>query len=152
VREGRLPEDAAYAASIYVPAVPEEAVNWNIMHFRGGDGDSLDPSWDLSIGITADGALELFVFDHATRSTHLSDPPVPLPTGRYVDLEFRMRRAADATGIVTVRQSGQQIIEVRDVVTGDTRFGQWYVGNLADRLSAPASTLYVDDVSINPAP
>ena len=37
------------------------------------------------------------------------------------------------------------------LVTDNTDFGQWYVGNFADALTPPGSTLYVDDVTIRAA-
>jgi hypothetical protein len=37
-------------------------------------------------------------------------------------------------------------------VTDPTDWGQWYVGNWADSLVPPASTVYVDDVTIGLAP
>ena len=40
-------------------------------------------------------------------------------------------------------------VHLTGLVTDDTDWGQWYVGNLADALVPPASTVYVDDVTIS---
>ena len=42
--------------------------------------------------------------------------------------------------------------EQTGIVTDTTDFGQWYVGNYVHQLTPPESTLYVDDVTILPAP
>ena len=39
-------------------------------------------------------------------------------------------------------------VNVTGLVTDPTDWGQWYVGNWADNLTPPASTVYVDDVTI----
>ena len=62
-----------------------------------------------------------------------------------------LRRAADATGEVTVYQDGVVAYHLVDLVTDDTSWGQWYVGNLATGLAPADSTLYVDDVAIRTA-
>ena len=154
VREGTLPDDATYGAWFYIPAAPTSVGNWNLMHFQGGDGsgDSLQNLWDLSLEASTDG-LTVAVRADSRLGNQLPTPTstVRLPTGRWVHLEFRIRRAADTTGAVTVLQDGVTLLALDGIVTDDTKYGQWYVGNLATQLSPPDSTLYVDDVSIRPA-
>jgi hypothetical protein len=40
------------------------------------------------------------------------------------------------------------LFDLTNILTDDSSVGQWYVGNLATGLTPPASTLYVDDVTI----
>ena len=56
---------------------------------------------------------------------------------------------ADATGEVIVYQDGVEAFHLTDIVTDDTNWGEWYVGNLATNLVPAGSTVYVDDVEIS---
>jgi len=56
--------------------------------------------------------------------------------------------AADATGAVALYQDGEELLEVTNLITDDSTWGQWYVGNLATGLRPADSKLYVDDVTI----
>jgi hypothetical protein len=62
-----------------------------------------------------------------------------------------LKRAADATGEVALYQDGELLIQATDLITDDSSWGQWYVGNLAQGLTPPDSTLYVDDVTLRAA-
>jgi hypothetical protein len=67
-------------------------------------------------------------------------------------LEFRLRRASNATGAAALYQDGTLLLELADLTTDDTQYGQWYVGNYADALSPRDATIYVDDVTIRAVP
>jgi len=153
VREGTLPDDAYYGAWFYIASAPTSVGNWNLMHFQGGDGtaDSLPNLWDVSLETSTDG-VTLAVRADSRLGNQLPTPTSTMPLGQWVHLEFRMRRAADATGAVALLQDGVTILAADGIVTDDTKYGQWYVGNLATQLSPPESTVYVDDVSIRPVP
>jgi hypothetical protein len=64
-------------------------------------------------------------------------------------LEMYIKRAADTTGEVAVFQEGQVALDLTGLSTDDSQWGQWYVGNFANALVPPESTLYVDDVTIS---
>jgi hypothetical protein len=66
-----------------------------------------------------------------------------------VHFEIFIKRAADATGEITVYQDDVMAVHLTNLITDDSQFGQWYVGNLATTLDPPSSTLYVDDITIN---
>ncbi len=157
--EGTLPLDATYGAWFYVPALAQNMGNWNLVHFQGGDGPPrLRNLWDVSLGNADDGSLYLYIFDSVSPAGvgGIRIPPVtrPVPIGAWFHVEFRLRRATDATGIVALRQDGALLLELTDLVTDPTLFGQWYVGNLVtdDALTPQDSTIYVDDVTVRPAP
>jgi hypothetical protein len=76
-----------------------------------------------------------------------ADAP-PVPIGTWFHLQMYLRRAADTSGEVTVYQDGIVVYRLTDLITDDSAWGQWYVGNLATALMPAASTLYVDDISI----
>jgi hypothetical protein len=153
VREGALPQSATYGAWFYVPASATSSGNWNLMHFQGGQpGGTLLPWWDVSLANAPQGLL-LQVVNYVGMS---KDPvtiqqgsgAMAVPIGSWFHVEFRWRRATDATGEITLFQNGRQVVHLAGIATDDADWGQWYVGNLADALDPPDSTVYVDDVSI----
>jgi hypothetical protein len=151
-REGALPREAWYGAWFYVPVLAANAGNWNLMHFQGGAPGALHGLWDVSLGSAAGGTLSVYVLNFLGPSP----PPAPnapeVPIAAWFHLEFRLLRARDATGEVALYQDGTLLLERTGLTTDDTDFGQWYVGNFADALTPPDSTLYVDDVTIRAAP
>jgi hypothetical protein len=60
-----------------------------------------------------------------------------------------LRRAADGTGEFTLYRDGQVVLDLNALSTDDSLWGQWFVGNYATALSPGASTVYVDDVTID---
>ncbi len=147
--EGRLPTEAWYGAWYYLPALATNTGNWNLFHFQGGAPLMLHGLWDVSLANADDGSLHLYIFDFLGAGIRMPDAPPEVPIGSWFHIEFRLRRAADATGEVELRQDGVPVMELTGVVTDDTDWGQWYVGNLADGLMPAESTIYVDDVSIS---
>jgi len=149
-REGALPREARYGAWYYVPAVADPTGDWNLMHFQG---DKNPPGlWDVSMSSADDGSLHLYVFDFLNPAGPAPAPPPAVPIGSWFHIEFRLLRAKDATGEVALYQDGALIDERKGIVTDDSDFGQWYVGNFAHKLDLPPSTLYVDDVTIETVP
>jgi hypothetical protein len=77
-------------------------------------------------------------------------PEVPIATWFHV--EFRLRRAADETGMAALYQDGVLVYETPPLATDATSWGQWYIGNLSEGRVPPDSTIYIDDISIRAAP
>jgi len=151
-REGALPPDATYGAWFYLASHANNTGNWNLMHFQGGAVGALHGLWDVSLGSAADGSLFLYVFGFLGAGVRVPDVPSQVPVDSWFHVEFRFRRAIDATGDVALYQDGALLMQLTGLSTDDTDFGQWYVGNYADALTPPDSTIYVDDVTIRPAP
>lgn len=153
VREGVLPESARYGAWYYIPSGTADPVNWNLFFFQAREpGKQLDGLWDVSIDQTEDGGLALYLLDHVSGRPHHQTTPMQLPTDRWVHIEFYLKLAGDDSGEVALWQDGEELLRVTGVTTGDARFGQWYVGNLAISVSPPRATLYVDDVTVELVP
>ena len=148
VRQGMLPTAAYYGAWYFVPAPATNTSNWNLLHFQGGDPSMQHGLWDVSLVNGDNGALEVSVFDFLSGRTRRAATPKPIPIGAWFHLEFYLERAADTSGEIALYQDGELLIEARGLRTDDSRWGQWYVGNLAYGLTPAASTLYVDDVAI----
>jgi hypothetical protein len=122
------------------------------MYFNGSDDTEFHGLWDVSIGVTESGYLTLYVFDQL-REVHRIPPDEPeIPLDTWFHVELRLLRAEDQTGLVALYQDGTLIYELTGILTDDSVWGQWYVGNLADNLTPPNSTVYVDDITIREAP
>ncbi len=152
-RNGQLPSQAFYGAWYYIPTLATNSGNWNLIHFQGGDGPAprLASLWDISLVNNANGGLRLTVVDYVENSTisDLTDPP-PIPIGSWFRIVVFLKRASDATGVISVFQDGDRIFHVPNLITDNTQYGEWYVGNLATDLDPVQSTLYVDDVTVGP--
>lgn len=153
-REGGLPTDAYYGAWYYIPELRDDVQNWNLFHFQSGvPGTRLHPLWDVTLERQADDQLHLYVLGSlGDVGEKRPEESVPVPIGAWFHIEFRLRRAADATGVVELIQDDRSLLELTAVQTDDASFSQWYVGNLADALTPSDSTVYVDDITIRPAP
>jgi hypothetical protein len=149
VRQGVLPKAAVYGAWYYIPAFAENSALWNLVHFQGGDTSAQHGLWDISLVNSPNGNLEAVVYDFLNGIAHSPTAPVPVPIGSWVHFELYLSRAVDATGEVALYQDGRLLLQVTNIVTDDTNWGQWYVGNLATGLVPADSTLYVDDVTIS---
>ena len=148
VRQGVLPAEAYYGAWYFVPARASNAGNWNLIHFQGGSRSGQHGLWDISLVNATNGDLELVVFDFLNGATRRPARTNAIPVNVWFHIEFYLKRAADKTGAVALYQDGQLLLDVKNVITDDSSWGQWYVGNLADALTPRDSTLYVDDVTI----
>ncbi|HKU39629.1 MAG TPA: heparin lyase I family protein [Polyangiales bacterium] len=148
VRQGMFPATAYYGAWYFIPATATNMGNWNLLHFRGGTPSDQHGLWDVSLINGANGELEAVLLDFLNGTTRRATQRTPVPIGRWFHLELYLKRAADATGEVALYQDDEVLLEAKGLVTDDTSWGQWYVGNLATRLTPRDSTLYVDDVTI----
>lgn len=153
VRRGTLPLSAYYGAWYFIPESARNTGNWNLFHFQGaGEGQELHGLWDVSLGNMPDGGLHLYMLDFMNGGTRERPEPLAVPTGAWFHIEVFLRRAADATGEVALYQDGELLFRVTDIVTDDSEWAQWYVGNWTDRLNPPDSMLYVDDITIREGP
>lgn len=153
VRQGTLPDAAYYGAWYYLPASATTSGLWNLFHFQGGDTPTamLHGLWDVSLVSGPGGKLNARVFNFlyvGPGGGGAATSAIAVPIGAWFHLEFFFRRAKDRTGDVALYQDGVRVVHFSNLVTDDSTWGQWYVGNLADVLSPPSSTVYVDDVTI----
>jgi len=151
VREGVLPTEAYYGAWYYVPSELSGARDWNLFHFQGGQPRTLlHGLWDVSMNEVAGTGLAFYVFDAIHNGHYGQVDPKPIPRDHWFQLEFYLKRAADATGEIALYQDGKEIVRRTGLVTDDSPFAQWYVGNYAATLqNTPLTmTVYVDDVTV----
>jgi hypothetical protein len=153
-RQGALPQEAYYGAWYYIPTLATNSGNWNLFHFRGPSPDGGGTQgWDLSLvnNNNNNGGLRLSVRGYLSNLIvpDMSGAPA-IPIGSWFHIVMYLKRAADATGEVSVYQDNNRILDATKLITDNSIFDQWYVGNLADSLNPPEYTLYVDDVTIEP--
>lgn len=150
-----LPSDAVYGAWFCLPELHQDIGNWNLVHFQGGPAEpTLRHLWDVSVSNADDGSLFLYVRDFVNGDpvggeVLLPEAPPAAPIREWFQIEFRFRRAADATGEIALYQNGMPLLERTGIVTDVTGFGQWYVGNLVGSFTPPESTIYADDVTVS---
>jgi hypothetical protein len=151
VRQGVLPPVAYYGAWYYIPATATNTGVWNLFHFQGANTPTSIQHglWDVSLVNGSNGALNARVFNFLWNGvgTNIGDAP-PAPIASWFHLEFFLRRAKDTTGEASLYQDGKRVVDFTNLLTDDTNWAQWYVGNYVTKLNPPDSTLYVDDVTI----
>ena len=154
VQQGVFPGAAYYGAWYYVPTSARNDLVWNLFHYQGGvPGQPLHGLWDVSLVNAGDGgSLHVTFFDFLNGSTPNSNAVPTIPLGQWFHLEVYFKRASDATGELSLWQDGVPAVHLTGLATDDTDWGQWYVGNYASDLVPPASTIYVDDVTIGFTP
>jgi Polysaccharide lyase len=149
VRQGALPAAAYYGTWYFIPkSANTDSAVWNLIHFQGGDTSAQHGLWDISLVNASNGDLQLVVFDFLNGVGRMPSSRHAVPIGSWFHLQFYLKRAADETGEIALYLDGQQLLEVKAVITDDSDFGQWYVGNYADGIMPADSVLYVDDVTI----
>ena len=151
-RQGVFPAEAYYGAWYYIPKSATNTGNWNLFHFQGGNADKTSQHylWDVSLVNGPTGELNLRVYDDLQNKSGTGAPPVPI--ARWFQIVFFWKRAKDTSGEVSLYQDGTQVVDLTNLITDDTDWGQWYVGNLASALQPAESTVYVDDVTISATP
>jgi hypothetical protein len=154
VREGVMPQSAYYGAWYFIPALSTNADTWNLFHFLGGTSEAdpePQPLWDVSL-VNSGSNLQLSVYDFLHKTTRATSGVDPVPIGHWFRLQIKIVRSAQANGEIIVLQDGVVALHLTDVITDDTEWGQWYVGNFAKTLVPTLSTLYVDDITISEGP
>jgi hypothetical protein len=150
VEQGVFPSAAYYGAWYYVPAEAVNSGTYNLFHFQGAvPGMAGSNLWDVSLVNTSPGGpLHLILFDFLNGMAPDANAVPPIPIGQWFHIEVYFKRAKDATGTLSLLQDGTMAVNLTGLVTDPTDWGQWYVGIFADSLTPPASTIYVDDVSV----
>lgn len=150
VATGVLPKAAWYGAWYYIPRSQRTNGNWNLFHFQGRNEleEEFRNLWDLSLVNDDTGDLRLSVVNSLAGIATAPSGMPKIPIGSWFHLEFYLDRASDARGQVTVLLNDQMVLQLINLTTDDTRWTQWYVGNLADALAPADSTVYVDDVTL----
>jgi hypothetical protein len=151
-REQPSPPEAFYGAWFFIPANLEVG-SWLSLHHFGyhptaGSPDT-SPVWDFHVYPTAGGTLAARLYEAATFRNVEQVNPVPVPVGSWVHFEIFLRKAADATGHLTVWQDGVQILDLANALTAPTEWVQWDVGGASNDITPSPASVYLDDATIS---
>jgi hypothetical protein len=146
-----LPE-AYYGAWFYIPATVQIG-SWLSLHHFGyhptaGSTDTM-PVWDFHVYPTSDGKLAARLYESSTIKNFEQPAPVPVATETWVHFEIFYRKAADATGRITVWQDGAQILDVTNAITAPTDAVQWDAGGGSNDIAPSPATVFLDDATIS---
>src|SRR3569623_1552992 len=130
-----------YGAWFYIPSTVTIRSWLSLVHFvcsTTGDGQNVVPVWDLNIWPVRDGSLPPGTLPIGALTTHFynfltmvnaDQLVVPSdPVAQRVHFEIRIRKAADATGRVTVWQDDVMLVDLQDISTFPTDWIEWDVG------------------------
>jgi hypothetical protein len=151
-REDDYPVDAYYSAWFYLPRAYQTTADWSIIQFQipTADAGVVGQLLDIDLRSLPDGDLILSVYDH--RATYLRaatpDPALPVPIGRWFQIETYYRNADDDTGEVAVWLDGQLNYDIhRPFGANSTVY--WTVASNTFGLSPAESVIYVDDAAVS---
>jgi hypothetical protein len=151
-REQPSPPEAYYGAWFLIPTTLQVG-SWLSLHHFGyhrtaGSADTM-PLFDFNVYPGSDGTLFAHLFDPATVSNIDQTDPVPVPVGRWVHFEIFLRKAADATGRITIWQDGALILDVPNLLTAPTEWLQWDAGGGSNDVTPTPAAVYLDDATIS---
>jgi hypothetical protein len=152
VLQGVLPASAYYGAWYFIPVPPEINGVWNLFHFMSGlpEGGTR-PFWDVSLSGAIDAGIRANLVDFMSGGTIEAGTVPPIPIGQWFHIEVYFRHAKDNTGELSLFQDGVEVetIHLDGAQADDSVWAQWYVGNWVSALQPPASTVYVDDITVS---
>lgn len=146
------PVGAYYSAWFYLPRAYQTTADWSIMQFQVPTADAglVGQLLDIDLRSLPDGDLILSVYDHraAYLRTATPDPAIPVPIGRWFQIEAYYRNAADDTGELAIWLDGQLNYDLRRPFgAGSTVY--WTVASKTYGLSPAESVIYVDDAAVS---
>jgi hypothetical protein len=152
-RDQPSPPEAYYGAWFYIPASLEVPSWLSLLHFgyRQTAGGTTSPVWDFNVHPGTDGRLIARLYQSAPIENIEQTNPIPVPIGAWVHFEILFKKAADATGHITVWQDGVQILDVASVLTAPTDLIQWDCGAGSGEVTPSPGTVYFDDATISSA-
>jgi Polysaccharide lyase len=144
---------ATYGAWFFLPAEATPATYWVFFSFHARPLGGADlPLWDLKLARGAAG-LELALLDHGGAGDVTPAAHVPVPIGRWFQVEATFVPAGDASGRLQIWLDGALVFDIegaRTVAPGTAPSDvAWAVGSLTDGLAPAAVPLYVDDAYVS---
>ena len=139
-----------YFPQNYTPSLFWNVLQWKSKHPVSGVATS-DPFFSLEVGALPSGEMYFYLGDDHTSTTYQQPAQslIPIPVGRWFNVEAFYQCAPNGGGRVTIWQDGALLWDVSNV---DTRYADgtcaWSVNNYSSSLTPPSSTIYVDDAAI----
>ena len=147
------PGPAYYSAWFYFNETHSSFVWWTTFLFRAlTDPQNIETAvnlWDIGVERRPNGDLALLFFDHMTLADVQAPPDNVVPVGRWVHLEAYFEYAPPQSTHITIWQDGTQVMDLKNLGPASSDHLYWAIGNGANGLAPPASTIYVDDAAIS---
>lgn len=143
-----------YFPQSYTPAVFWNVLQWKSKHVVSGVATN-DPFFTLEVVATPSGQMYFYLGDDNTQTTYQqgSQNAVPIPVGRWFNVQAFYQCDGGGAGRVTIWQDGVQLWDIQNV---NTRYSdgdcQWSVNNYSSGLTPATATIYVDDAAISTTP
>lgn len=152
-RQDTVPDEAYYSAWFYLPEEYQTSADWIIMQFRApaaGDGGPLAQTLDVDLRSLPSGDLILDLYDHRPQylRSPTADPGIPVPIGRWFQVEAFYRNIGDDTGRFTLYLNGQINYDIQRPF-GLSSTICWSVCSSTQGLTPTQSDLYVDDAAVS---
>lgn len=152
-RESVFPLEAYYSAWYYLPGAYETPADWTIMQFRNPsaqDPSSLSEFIDIDLRAVPGGQMILSVYDHRAQylRSPTPDPAIPVPIGRWFQIEALFRNAGDDSGRLAVWLDGQLDYDIRRPM-GLSSTSYWSPCSSTEDLSPGDSEIYLDDAAVS---
>jgi len=111
----------------------------------------LGESFDVSLRSLPGGEMILMLYDH--RAPYLRpptpDPAMPVPVGRWFQIEVFFRNAPDATGGFTLWLDGKRNYDIPSRPMPPSPAIYWTPCSITSDLAPTQSAIYVDDAAIS---
>jgi hypothetical protein len=150
-RSEGLPAEAYYSAWLYLPAPLTATYYWLFSKFRSRtvatDPNTFVDVWDLDMRVQA-GAMHFALYHHDSGDEPALASPV-VPVGRWFQVEAFLRPTPANDGRLSVWVDGSLLYDLVDTPTMPTAYVEWSVGGIAEMVTPPRATLYVDDAAIS---
>jgi len=151
-RDQPSPPEAYYGAWFFIPSSVQVGSWLSLHHFgyhRMASAPETTPLWDFNVYPDTSGNLLAHLYDSTAVANTDQTNPIPVPVAKWVHFEIFYRKAADATGRITIWQDGVQILDHANVVTAPTDWVQWDVGGGSNDIAPSPATVYFDDATIS---
>lgn len=152
-RESSFPKDAYYSSWFYLTQAYRTTADWTILQFRAPTAQ--DPSviaqlLDVDLRSLPSGDMILSVFDHRAQYLRSPTPDVamPVPIGRWFQIEAYFRNVADDSGRLTIWLDGQLNYDIQRPM-GLSSTVYWSPCSSTQDLVPLDSVLYMDDAAVS---
>jgi polysaccharide lyase-like protein len=143
-----------YFPQNYTPSLFWNVLQWKSKHVVSGVATN-DPFFTLEVGTNPSGEMFFYLGDDNTQTTYqqVSQSVVPVPVGRWFNVQAFYQCDGNGAGRVAIWQDGTQLWDIQNV---NTRYAdgdcQWSVNNYSSGLTPATATIYVDDAAISMTP
>ncbi|HEX9296519.1 MAG TPA: heparin lyase I family protein [Polyangiaceae bacterium] len=142
---------AYYSAWFYFSEAHTPDVWWSIFLIRSQDPNNLGTYrnlWDVNLERPGDAAMIISFYDHIADKDTLGAFPKPVPVGQWIHFEAFFSYAPPNGTRLTFWQDGDPVLDLMGLGDAPSPDLYWAIGNGANNLTPPISTLYIDDAVI----